>query len=61
MPVITVKSNKIDIDKKKEYVKKLTELTAVTYNLPESAVTVLIEEFDAENVGVGGKLLSEIK
>jgi 4-oxalocrotonate tautomerase len=61
MPVIIVNSNKIDIDKKREYVKKLTELTSVTYNLPESAITVLIKEFEPENVGVGGNLLSEIK
>jgi 4-oxalocrotonate tautomerase len=59
MPVIIVNARKIDIDKKREYVKKLTELTSVTYNLPESAVTVLIKEIEAENIAVSGKLLSE--
>ncbi|MDR1721919.1 MAG: 4-oxalocrotonate tautomerase family protein [Methanobrevibacter sp.] len=61
MPVIIVESNKIDVDKKREYVKKLTELTAETYDLPESAVTVLLKEVPPEDVGVGGKLLLDLK
>jgi 4-oxalocrotonate tautomerase len=59
MPVISVTARKLDVDKKKEYVKKLTELTAEIYDLPESVVTVLINELEFENMGVGGKLLSE--
>ncbi|KZX16213.1 4-oxalocrotonate tautomerase DmpI [Methanobrevibacter filiformis] len=61
MPVIIVESNEIDVDKKREYVKKLTEITAETYNLQESTVTVLIREIKPDNIGVGGKLLSDLK
>lgn len=59
MPVIIVESNKLDLDKKREYIKKLTEITAEIYNLPEAAVTILLKENESDNIGVGGDLLSE--
>ncbi|KZX16766.1 4-oxalocrotonate tautomerase [Methanobrevibacter cuticularis] len=61
MPVIIVESNKISLDKKREYVKALTKITAEAYDLPESTVTVLIKELKDENIGVSGQLLSEIE
>jgi 4-oxalocrotonate tautomerase len=59
MPIIIVESNKLSLDKKREYVKSLTKITAETYELPESTVTVLIKEISPENIGVGGDLLSD--
>jgi len=59
MPVIIVESNKISLDKKREYIKQLTKITAEAYDLPESTVTILIKEIKSDNVGVGGVLLSE--
>jgi len=60
MPVIIVESNKISTEKKRELVKSITEITAKVYELPEDTVTVLIKELEGENIGVSGKLLSEI-
>jgi len=60
MPVVIVESNKINIEKKRELVKSITEITAKVYELPENTVTVLIKELERENIGVSGKLLSEI-
>ena len=60
MPVVIVESNKINIEKKRELVKSITEITAKIYELPENTVTVLIKELERENIGVSGKLLSEI-
>ncbi|KZX10830.1 4-oxalocrotonate tautomerase DmpI [Methanobrevibacter curvatus] len=60
MPVVIIEGNPLDIDKKREYVKNLTKLTAETYNRPESTITVLIREIEPENVGVAGNLLADI-
>ncbi|MCL2157715.1 MAG: 2-hydroxymuconate tautomerase family protein [Methanobrevibacter sp.] len=60
MPVVIIESNKINTEKKRELVKSITEITAKIYELPEDTVTILIKELEKENVGVGGKLLSEI-
>lgn len=61
MPVVIVESNKLDVDKKREYVKNLTKLTAETYGLPENTVTIIIKENEPENIGVAGSLLSELE
>lgn len=60
MPVVIIESNKINTDKKRELVKSITEITAKIYELPEDTITVLIKELERENIGSGGKLLSEI-
>ncbi|MDR3063338.1 MAG: tautomerase family protein [Methanobrevibacter sp.] len=60
MPVVIIEGNPLDINKKREYVKNLTKLTAETYNRPESTITVLIREIEPENVGVAGNLLTDI-
>ena len=60
MPVVIIESNKINADKKRELVKSITEITAKIYELPEDTITVLIKELERENIGTGGKLLSEI-
>ncbi|MDR2967239.1 MAG: tautomerase family protein [Methanobacteriaceae archaeon] len=60
MPVVIIESNKINIEKKRELVKSITEITSKIYELPKNTVTVLIKELERENVGVSGKLLSEI-
>ncbi|MDR0900397.1 MAG: tautomerase family protein [Methanobrevibacter sp.] len=59
MPVIIVESNKLALDKKRKYVKELTKITAEAYDLPETAVTIILKENKSENIGVGGDLLSE--
>jgi len=60
MPVVIIESNKINTDKKRKLVKFITEITAKIYELPEDTITVLIKELERENIGTGGKLLSEI-
>jgi len=55
MPVITVEGPKIDLEKKRQLVKKLTDSAAEVYgNIP---ITVLVKENAPENVGVSGELL----
>ena len=60
MPVITIAGNKgITLDKKREMVKKVSEVVAEAYDLPIEAITVLVQAYDADDIGVAGGLLSE--
>jgi 4-oxalocrotonate tautomerase len=47
-------------EKKAELVKELTVKASEVTKIPEDKFTVLINEFPRENIGIGGKLLSEI-
>ena len=60
MPVVTIGGNDgISTDKKREMVKKVSEIVADAYDLPVEAITVLIQSYPKENIGVAGKLLSD--
>lgn len=59
MPVLTIESTKLSKEQKAELVQKMTETAAHVMNLPEAAFYVYIKENAPENIGVGGKLLSE--
>ena len=60
MPVITIAGNEgISIDKKREMVKKVSEAVAEAYDLPIEAITVLIQPYAQDDVGVAGGLLSD--
>ncbi|MDQ1329063.1 MAG: 4-oxalocrotonate tautomerase [Candidatus Poribacteria bacterium] len=59
MPVITVEGGKIDVEKKRLLVKKLTDAASEVYALPKEAIIVLIKENSLENVGSGGVLISD--
>ncbi|OEC99201.1 MULTISPECIES: 4-oxalocrotonate tautomerase DmpI [Methanobrevibacter] len=62
MPVITIAGNKgITIEKKREMVKKVSEVVSEAYGLPIEAITVLIQEYDFDDIGVAGELLSDRK
>jgi 4-oxalocrotonate tautomerase len=59
MPVITVEGGKIDVEKKRQLVKKLTDVASEVYALPKEAIIVLVKENSMENVGSGGILISD--
>ena len=60
MPVITIAGNDgIKIEKKREMVKKVSEVVAEAYDLPIEAITVLVQAYPKESIGVAGQLLSE--
>jgi 4-oxalocrotonate tautomerase len=60
MPVITIGGNNgITLEKKREMVKKVSEVVAEAYDLPIEAITVLVQGYDKEDIGVAGELLSE--
>ena len=62
MPVITIAGNDgISVEKKREMVKKVSEVVADAYDLPIEAITVLVEALPPESIGVAGELLIDRK
>ncbi|SHF14064.1 4-oxalocrotonate tautomerase [Desulfofundulus australicus DSM 11792] len=57
MPVIMVHGPKMNKEQKAELVKSFTEAASKIMNIPTQAFTILIQETERENVGVGGVLL----
>ena len=48
-----------DIETKRELVKAVTDAMEKAYKFPRQAYVVTINEIPPENVGVGGKLVSD--
>ena len=62
MPVITIAGNDtISVEDKREMVNKVSEIVAESYGLPIEAITVLVQAYPKENIGVAGELLSDRK
>ena len=60
MPVITIAGNDgISVEKRREMVKKVSEVVAEAYDLPIEAITVLVQGYAKEDIGVAGELLSD--
>jgi len=59
MPVITLEAGKLNKEQKSQLVKEFTTTASKLMNVPEQAFIVLIKESDHDNIGVGGKLLSD--
>lgn len=59
MPVITLEAAKLNKEQKQQLAKEFTASAARIMNMPEEAFYVFLKENELENVGVGGKLLSD--
>ena len=60
MPVITIDIGILNKEKKAELVRELTAKACEVTQIPADKFIVLINEMERDNIGVGGKLLSEI-
>ena len=60
MPVITIDIGALSKDKKADLVRELTAKASEVTKIPEEKFIVLINEMERDNIGVGGKLLSEL-
>lgn len=61
MPYIQIDVPPMSVEKKAELVQHLTEVASRIVGVPEKVITIQIRESPPENVGVGGKLLSELR
>ena len=60
MPVITIAGNEgITKENKRKMVEEVSKVVAEAYDLPVEAITVLIQSYPQDNIGVAGKLLNE--
>lgn len=60
MPLITVEGPKIpEVERKRELVKKLTDIAVEIYGIAREHIIVLIRENPPENVGAGGELIAD--
>jgi 4-oxalocrotonate tautomerase family enzyme len=59
MPVIQVELTHQSKEKKKEIIEKLTQTMVEVTNIPAQAFTIIINEHEPEDFGVGGVPLSE--
>jgi 4-oxalocrotonate tautomerase len=58
MPVISVDGPAVpNVDRKREFVRLVTDAAVALYEIPRQAIIVLFRENTPENVGVGGELL----
>jgi 4-oxalocrotonate tautomerase len=60
MPTITIALNQTSEEKKKRLVEKLTRVAAEITEYPAEYFFVYVQEYPAENIGVGGKTVKEI-
>jgi len=60
MPVIKIDIGILDKGKKAQLVRELTAKASEVTQIPAEKFIVLINEMERDNIGVGGKLLSEI-
>ncbi len=59
MPIIQVDLTAVPKEKKAELAKRLTQTAVEVLNVPQEAFTVIMRENGADNIAVGGTLLSE--
>ncbi len=59
MPFIQFDGPELTKEKKAELVEKLTQASKEVLGIPEQAFQILIRENSMDNIGAGGKLLSE--
>ncbi|NJE26038.1 4-oxalocrotonate tautomerase [Thermococcus sp. MV5] len=59
MPTIIIEGPPISVEKKRELVKRFTEVASEIYGIEH--ITVLIKENSPENVGINGELLLDLK
>ncbi len=60
MPVITMESSKLNKDQKAKLVEEFTKSAARIMNMPPETFTVYLKENELDNIGFGGKLLSDM-
>jgi len=60
MPIIQVHCSQLNTKQKKEMIQQLTKVTAKITNLPQKEVSIIIQQYPPDQIGLGGKQLSEI-
>lgn len=59
MPVISYDGATLTKEQKQKLVKELTEAAVKVTGIPEKAFYVFLKEYEEDNIGVGGELMSK--
>lgn len=59
MPSVTLEMAKLSKEQKQTLVREITESVSKVSGIPAEGIYVFIKENDLDNIGVGGKLLSD--
>ena len=60
MPVITIHMHKTEPAVKADLIRGLTAAAVEVTKLPAQSYTVFVQELDSDNIGLGGKVLTDI-
>jgi len=60
MPVISLEIGKVSKEVKAQLVAEISKKASEILNIPQQAFVTLIKENDYDNIGNGGKLLSDL-
>ncbi len=61
MPLIVFEvGGEITYEQKKELVQRLTRVSAEVTGIPDEAFVIYIHELSEDNIGLGGKLLTQV-
>lgn len=61
MPYISVESGALTDEQKEILIKRLTEVSSETMNIPPEFFSVTIKELSDKNFGIGGKTIDKVK
>jgi len=61
MPVISLEIGKLPNEQKTRLIEELSVTAAAITNIPLGAFTVVINELDDANIGIGGKTIGQLK
>jgi 4-oxalocrotonate tautomerase len=59
MPLITVSGPALDVERKRDLARGLTEVASKAYGHPPGHIIVTIQETPPENVSIGGELVAD--
>lgn len=59
MPIINLHVAEVTKEQKVQLIQNITKNAAEILEIPESAFHILIQEYDTDNIGIGGKLMSD--
>ena len=60
MPIITIEAGDMSKEQKKTLIEGFTKVASDTLQIGPEAFVVVLKENDADNIGSGGKMLSQI-
>ncbi|HWR40051.1 MAG TPA: 4-oxalocrotonate tautomerase DmpI [Patescibacteria group bacterium] len=61
MPVITIETGNVSREKKQALIERLTKASSEILGIPEQSFVVLINEYEDDNIGTGGEVLTAVK